>query len=161
MRNTMCYALILSLCAIAYPESKTEVVVQRGTVKTQTNQGERVVNAGQKSILTEGQKPLVAVNDPLVQDVIQMYRWAREEQLAGLHPVELVQIAVHALDEENLWRSSAISMLSGDVPSTFTPAPCSAVAILFGTWPPMDMMTPSGSSLRQISSTDSRESSSK
>jgi hypothetical protein len=78
MRNTMCFALILSLGAIALAESKTEVVVQRGTVKTQTEQGERVVNAGQKSVLAEGQKPLVAVNDPLVQEVIQMYRWVEE-----------------------------------------------------------------------------------
>jgi hypothetical protein len=109
MRNTMCFALILSLGAIALAESKTEVVVQRGTVKTQTEQGERVVNAGQKSVLAEGQKPLVAVNDPLVQEVIQMYRWVEEEKRAGLRPVETVHVAVQSLDEFNLWRYSSLN----------------------------------------------------
>jgi hypothetical protein len=109
MRNTMCCTLILSLGAIALAESKTEVVVQRGTVKTQTAQGERVVNAGQKSVLAEGQKPLVAVNDPLVQEVIQMYRWVEEEKRAGLRPVETVHVAVQSLDESNLWRYSSLN----------------------------------------------------
>lgn len=109
MRNTLCCVLILWLCAFAQAQSKTEVVVKRGEVKTQTAQGERIVNAGQKGILSEGQKPLVAVNDPLVEQVIQMYRWAREEQLSGLHPVELIQIGVHGLDEANLWRSSGLT----------------------------------------------------
>ena len=43
---------------------------------------------------------------------------------------------------ENLYRFSAVSIISGDVPSTLTFCRCSGSAMLFGVWPPIEMITP-------------------
>jgi hypothetical protein len=64
-------------------------------------------------------------------------------------------------NRENLWRSSAASMLAAGVPSTRTPASARRSARLFGTWPPTETITPSGFSRRQMSSTVSSVISSK
>jgi hypothetical protein len=52
-------------------------------------------------------------------------------------------------------------MLSGEVPRILTPAWCSRMARLFGTWPPIDTITPTGLSRSQMAVTVSNVISSK
>ena len=63
--------------------------------------------------------------------------------------------------EENLLRSSALSMEVALVPSSGMPASCKGRARLFGIWPPTLTMTPSGCSNAQMAVTVSKLNSSK
>ena len=63
--------------------------------------------------------------------------------------------------EENLLRSSARSISTAEVPSSFTPSFIRGSARLLGIWPPTLTMTPCGFWNAQISSTLSRLNSSK
>jgi hypothetical protein len=58
-------------------------------------------------------------------------------------------------------RSSAASIMSGEVPMMGTPLASSARASFSGVWPPYCTITPNGFSMRQISSTSSSVSGSK
>ena len=89
--------------------AETEVQVLKGKVRAKTPDQQVDIAVGQKGVLAEGQKPLVMVNDPIVQQVIEMYRWAEAEKKAGLNPIESVYIAVQSLDQEDVWQYSALS----------------------------------------------------
>ena len=65
------------------------------------------------------------------------------------------------MTRRNWSRSSAKSMVAGEVPRIFTPASASSPAILRGVWPPNWAMTPSGFSFSWILNTSSTVSGSK
>jgi hypothetical protein len=99
---------LLFLLQVVCWSAETEVQVLKGKVRAKTPDQQVDISVGQKGILAEGQKPLVMVNDPIVQQVIEMYRWAQEEKKAGLNPIESINVAVQSLDEENVWQYSAL-----------------------------------------------------
>src|SRR4030066_205147 len=82
---------------------ETEIEVLQGKVHGRTPQTEMVISAGQKGLVREGQEPIIAVNDPLVQQAIQMYDWIEEERKSG-KPVENASVLVIALDDEQVVR---------------------------------------------------------
>jgi hypothetical protein len=100
--------VLLFLLQVVCFSAETEVQVLKGKVRAKTPDQQVDISVGQKGVLAEGQKLLVTVNDPIVQQVIEMYRWAEEEKKAGLTPIESVYIAVQSLDQEDVWQYSAL-----------------------------------------------------
>lgn len=105
MRRVIISCLLITVLQTVLKGGETEVEVLQGKVKGRTPQTEMVISAGQKGLLREGQKPIVAVNDPLVQETIQLYRWVEEEREFG-KSVENASIWVAAIDEEQALRTA-------------------------------------------------------
>lgn len=110
-KRSMLFVLLLQFVCLA---AETEVQVLKGTVRAVTPTEQVDISVGQKGVLGEGQKSIVTVNDPLVQQVIEMYRWVQEEQQAGLHPIDAVHVAVQSLDEEDVWQYAALAEWTND-----------------------------------------------
>jgi hypothetical protein len=108
---------------------ETEVEVLQGKVRGRTPQTEMVISAGQKGLVRDGQNPIVAVKDPLVQEAIQMYRWIEEEKAAG-NPVKNATIFVAALDEEQAVRSAILVAYSNDGSEATSTIPMGPVTAL-------------------------------
>ncbi|MGD0999732.1 MAG: hypothetical protein ABSA67_03445 [Candidatus Brocadiia bacterium] len=78
---TFCSALPIGafLAALTFGQT-TEVTVEKGAVKAQTENGTVTLVPGQKGILKEGDAPEVRIDEPLVADVMQMKKWLDEER---------------------------------------------------------------------------------
>ncbi|MFC1763989.1 hypothetical protein ACFL6U_18180 [Planctomycetota bacterium] len=87
---------------------ETEIEVLQGTVHGHTQQTEMTIAAGKKVLLREGHEPIVAVNDPLVEKAIELYRWVEQERQAGYAEAE-AEIVVFAIDDEQVMRSASIT----------------------------------------------------
>ena len=66
----LCTVLLMTQ-AVAFGQ-KTQVSVQEGKVKAQTESGEVIVDAGKKVILTSDKEPVVIVDDPLVEETMEI-----------------------------------------------------------------------------------------
>ena len=94
-------AVFLVAQAITYGQ-KTEVSVQKGTVLAQTAMGELTVDAGRKAVLTQDKEPLVTVDDPMVDDIMQIYKWIEAEREANEIKINFSSIQVHKIESESL-----------------------------------------------------------
>jgi len=88
---------------------QTEVVVKRGQVKAQTEKGTVTVDAGRKAVLRPGQRPFVAVDDPMVDDLIQMYKWIEEERTAKRVPIDFASIQIANIETEQRWKGASLA----------------------------------------------------
>ena len=113
MRRIMISCLSIAVLQTTLLGGETEVEVLQGKVRGRTPQTEMMISAGQKGLLKEGQEPIVAVNDPLVQEAIQMYRWVEEERKSGGF-VGNTSIWVDALDEERAGRGAFLGEYTND-----------------------------------------------
>ena len=63
MKKILLFIVIaLGFCTYTFAESKTEIVVKEGLVKTSTDQGDSLVRSGQRAILEEGKEPAISFN---------------------------------------------------------------------------------------------------
>ena len=92
MRCIIISCLFITILPVMLLSDETEIEVLQGKVRGRTPQTEMMISAGQKGLIKEGQEPIIAVNDPLVQQAIHMYRWIEEERKSG-HSVEDATIA--------------------------------------------------------------------
>ncbi len=92
--------LILAVQAIAFGQ-KTEVSVQKGKVVAQSQEGSATVDAGRKAVLTKEGKPFVTVDDPLVDDIIKIYKWIEAEKEANEIKIEYTSIQVGRIENEH------------------------------------------------------------
>lgn len=77
---------------------KTEVKVNEGLVKVQTDTGERLVHPGQIASLRQGKNPDIKIDDPLVDDAIALYEAAKKERADGGIDYSLISVQSYAIE---------------------------------------------------------------
>ena len=85
MRGLTFGSALLGSVLLAAPAlgETTEVTVEKGAVKAETENGTVTLVPGQKGILKEGVAPVVTVDDVLVADVLRMKKWLDDEKQKG------------------------------------------------------------------------------
>jgi len=101
-------AVFLVAQAITYGQ-KTAVSVQKGKILAQTAGGIVTVNAGQKAVLKEGQKPQVDANEPMVNDLIVMDKWAQAEREAKKIRIDGTLVSVIRIETEKQWKGAFLA----------------------------------------------------
>jgi len=94
-------ALLSIAQAITFGQ-KTEVSVQKGKVIAQTAGGTVTVDAGRKVILTQDENPTLTVDDPMVDDLIEIYQWIKEEKEAKRERIDFTSIQINRIDSEEV-----------------------------------------------------------
>jgi hypothetical protein len=88
-----CAVVLLAAQAIVLAQ-KTEVSVQKGKVIAETATASVAVEAGRKTVLTPDEKPTVTVDDPLVDDILKLYKLVEAERERGDLKIESVCMMV-------------------------------------------------------------------
>ena len=88
--------------AITYGQ-KTKVSVQKGKVIAQTAGSTVTVDAGQKAVLTQDKEPLVSVDDPMVDDLIEIYKWVEQEKQAQRNKIDSSSIMIYKIEKEDIY----------------------------------------------------------
>jgi tetratricopeptide (TPR) repeat protein len=100
-------AVFIVAQAITYGQ-KTEVSVQKGTVLAQTAMGEVTVDAGKKAILKQDENPSVTVDEPMVDDIMKIYKWVEAEKEANQLKIEFTSIQVKSIESEDSLTSASL-----------------------------------------------------
>lgn len=94
-----CAVILLAAQAIVLAQ-KTEVSVQKGKVIAETATQSVAIGAGRKAILAANEKPLVTVDNPMVDDVLKLYKLVEAEREQGDLRIDLVLIMVGKADKD-------------------------------------------------------------
>jgi hypothetical protein len=93
--------VVLASGSVVTLGQKTEVSVQKGKVLAESGAQSVAVAPGWKAILMPGKQPIVTVDDPLVNDVMEIYKSVEAEKQARPQATESTNIVVIRIDEEN------------------------------------------------------------
>ncbi|MFC1761817.1 LamG domain-containing protein [Planctomycetota bacterium] len=96
---TVCLCTFLWIPTITVAQ-KTEVRVHRGTVRAKTNIKQVNIEAGRKAIILPDGQPAVTVSDPLVDDVMELYKWVEEEKQAQRQRIDTFNITVMRIEDD-------------------------------------------------------------
>jgi hypothetical protein len=96
----LCAVLLLTASTLALAQ-KTEVRVQRGKIIAETGSASVAVDAGRKAVMTPDQGVSVAVDDPMVDDLIRILRWIEEERQAQRERIDSSAIQIVKIDSES------------------------------------------------------------
>jgi len=97
-----CAVVLLVVQAITFAQ-KTEVSVRKGKVIAETPAASVAVEAGRKAILSPDKNPSVTVDDPLVDDVMEIYKWVEAEKQAQREKIDTSSIQVIKIENEHLF----------------------------------------------------------
>jgi hypothetical protein len=100
VRSTILCAVVLIVFQTITYAQKTEVRVQKGKVVAETPTASVNIEAGRKAILSPDKNPTVTVNDPLVDDVMEIYKWVEAEKQAQRERIDSSGIQVYRIDDE-------------------------------------------------------------
>jgi hypothetical protein len=103
-----CAIVLLVLQTITFAQ-KTEVSVRKGKVIAETPAASVAVEAGRKAILSPDKNPIVTVNDPLVDDVMEIYKWVEAEKQAQRETIDGSGIQILQIDDERLIKCAWLS----------------------------------------------------
>jgi len=107
----LCAIVLLTLQSIT-PAQKTEVRVRKGKVIAETQTASIDVEAGRKAILLPDRNPSVTIDNPLVVDVMKIYKWVEAEKQAQRERIDGSGIQILQIDDERLikvaWLSEVI-----------------------------------------------------
>ncbi|MHC4324963.1 MAG: hypothetical protein ACYSUX_11900, partial [Planctomycetota bacterium] len=107
----LCAVVLLTFQTITSAQ-KTEVRVRKGKVVAETQAASVAIEAGRKAILLPDKNPSVTVDDPLVDDVMEIYKWVEAEKQAQRQIIEGSGIQILQIDDERLikvaWLSEGI-----------------------------------------------------
>ncbi len=103
-RSLIFCAVVVAAMQTTSFAKKTEVAVRKGEVRAQTKTGAESVDvgAGRKVVLTPGQKPAVSVDDPLVDDALELYKLVEAEKAHGELIIDSVLIMVARVDYDEV-----------------------------------------------------------
>ncbi len=104
----LCAVLLLALQAITFAQ-KTEVRVRKGKVIAETKTASVNVEEGRKAILLPDRNPSVTVDDPLVDDVMKIYKWVEAEKQAQRQRIDGSGIQILQIDDERLIKVAWLS----------------------------------------------------
>ncbi|MEN6337549.1 MAG: hypothetical protein ABFE01_25125, partial [Phycisphaerales bacterium] len=96
----LCAVVLLTAPALVLAQ-KTEVRVQRGKVVAETANESVAVEAGRKAVIAPDKGVTVAVDDPMVDDLIQIYGWVQQEKLAQRERIDSSCIQMIRIDTES------------------------------------------------------------
>jgi hypothetical protein len=97
-----CAVVLLALQTITSAQ-KTEVSVQKGKVVAETPTASVNIEAGRKAILSPDKNPTVTVNDRLVDDVMEIYKWVEAEKQAQREKIDTSSIQIIRIENEHLF----------------------------------------------------------
>lgn len=97
----LCALVVLVVQTITFAQ-KTEVRVRKGKVVAETQTASINIEAGRKAILLPDKNPIVAVDNPLVDDVMGIYKWVEAEKQARRERIDGSGIQVYRIDDERL-----------------------------------------------------------
>ncbi|MHC4074469.1 MAG: hypothetical protein ACYTGS_20980 [Planctomycetota bacterium] len=109
VKSPILCALVLLLVQTITSAQKTEVRVRRGKVVAETQAASIDVEAGRKAILSPDKNPSVTVDDPLVDDVMKIYKWVEAEKQAQREAIEGSGIQILQIDDERLIKLAWLS----------------------------------------------------
>jgi len=101
-KTAMFCAVVLLTVPIMGFAQKTEVSVKKGKVIAETEKTSVAVEAGRKAVLLPDRNPVVAVDDPMVDDVMEIYKWVEAEKQAQRAEIKSSGIQILRIDEERL-----------------------------------------------------------
>ncbi|MHC4541965.1 MAG: hypothetical protein ACYS74_19630, partial [Planctomycetota bacterium] len=104
----LCATVLLTARTVAFAQ-KTEVSVREGKVIAETEAASIDVEAGRKAILWPDKNPSVTIDDPLVDDVMKIYKWVEAEKQAERETIEGSGIQIFRIDEERLIQCAWLS----------------------------------------------------
>ena len=106
--SILCAVFLLVFQSIALGQ-KTEVRVRKGKVIAETSAASIDVEAGRKAILLPNKNPSVTVDNPLVDDVMEIYKWVEAEKQAQRETIEGSGIQILQIDDERLIKLASLS----------------------------------------------------
>lgn len=83
---------------------KTEISVRKGKVVAETGSRSVAVEAGRRAVLAPNKNPIVAVDNSLVDDVMDTCKWVEAEKQAQRERIDASGIQVYRIDDERLIR---------------------------------------------------------
>ncbi len=95
----LCTFVLLTVPIIGFAQ-KTEVSVKKGKVIAETVKTSVAVEAGRKAVLMPDKNPVVAVDDPMVDDVMEIYKWIEAEKQAQIERIEGSNVHIYRIDDE-------------------------------------------------------------
>ncbi|MBN2138085.1 MAG: hypothetical protein JW720_09775 [Sedimentisphaerales bacterium] len=98
----ICAIVLLVLQAATYAQ-KTSISVKKGKVVAETGATNVEIEAGRKAVLTPDKRMIVAVNNPLVDDLIDIYKWAEQEKQAQRQLIDKTNLVVFSIEDEDLF----------------------------------------------------------
>jgi hypothetical protein len=100
MKKIITCVLLLIIVQTITIAQKTEVSVRKGKVVAETPTTSVNIEAGRKAILSPDKNPTVTVNDPLVDDVMEIYKWVEAEKQAQRERIDASGIQIYRIDDE-------------------------------------------------------------
>jgi hypothetical protein len=94
-------ALLLGTAQTVVLGQKTEVSVKKGEVIAQTESASVALEAGRKAILEPNKNPIVTVDDPMVDNLLQIYKWVEQEKQAQREKISSTSIFIYSLENRN------------------------------------------------------------
>ena len=94
----LCAVVLLAAQTVLLAQ-KTEISVKKGKVKATTESGSALIDAGRKAILTPDKHFTVTVDDLMVDDVIEIYKWVEAEKQAQRERIEGSGIQIFKIDD--------------------------------------------------------------
>ena len=98
--TVLCAVITMALQTISSAQ-KTEVSVQQGKVRIETETESIAIDAGRKAVLAANQNLLVTVDDPMVDDVMEIYKWVEAEKKAGKILIDSASIQMVKIEPED------------------------------------------------------------
>ena len=126
----LCAAILLAAQAAVFAQ-KTEVHVQRGKVIAETADKSIAVDAGRKVIIAPNGDVTAAVDDPMVDDVMKIYRWVEQEKQAQEEKIETTSIQNIRIESESRF---TLAYLLEKPNTTSQPSDVCRVTGVCGTW---------------------------
>lgn len=96
-------AIVLLLTQALVLGQKTEVSVRKGKVIAETPTTSVAVGAGRKAILTPDKNLNITVDDPMVDDVMEIYKWVEEEKRAQKDRIDATAVLNVRMENEHLF----------------------------------------------------------
>ena len=95
--------VMLTMSQTALLAQKTMVSVSKGKVVAQTEGASAAVEAGRKALFTADKRLIVAVDNPMVDDLIEIYKWAEQEKEAQKQAIDKTNVVVFSIEDEDLF----------------------------------------------------------
>jgi hypothetical protein len=96
-------AIILLAAQTIVLAQKTEVIVQKAKVNATTESGSALIDAGRKAILTPDKHFTVTVDNPLVDDAMEIYKWIKAEKQAQREQIDSTSVLILRVENEQLF----------------------------------------------------------
>ncbi|MHC4745110.1 MAG: hypothetical protein ACYS8Z_24605, partial [Planctomycetota bacterium] len=97
----VCAAALLAAGTITFGQ-RTRVSVKKGKVVAETATTSVEIDEGKKGVLVPDNKPVVTVDNPLVDDVLKMLKLVEAEQERGEIKIDSVFIMAGQADKDNI-----------------------------------------------------------